>query len=467
LVNCKVSSVLVRRSFRPARTFARTLVFAIVAALGGCGGDDDGPIRVVLLVDEGIDPSAPDLRRTAIAAYTVRCAPPPERPGTDAGAAPPLPLEDDKAKLIASLQVRDESCRLEEGISEKQDPLPGIARYRERWNKMIRASRYANGYFDPAESAEIAGALEHGFDTQPFHGTATAGVIAYQNDRVWLVLVERQLGNFADVMKTFQCLQQEDVDRTVALYSDPDVRAAYVGRPPSTFEEDMRNLYSRHGVQIANESFGHVARQTLEDLQVQKQCAPVNLRPYFSTWGTLFRTQAEAAAGDGTLLVRAAGNSSTVNDGGEDSIDCFEVASRPQLVIGSTDLLGARSPFTSFGRCVDAYAPGESVIAPVPGGWLMPLFGTSFSAPLVTRMVTLAGGPPTFSAAEARDAVLAARDSTQAIPRRRFPARAFYDPQRSGQALTAEAAIRPRVAARVDTRALGELLLPLRAVRPR
>src|SRR5439155_15408194 len=87
------------------------------------------------------------------------------------------------------------------------------------------------------------------------------------------------------------------------------------------------------------------------------------------------------------------------------------------------------SDFSNFGPCVDLYAPGALILAPLPGDWLYPLSGTSFAAPMVSRWLGQRAPAP-FDAASARAALLALREPSGDIPLAQFPARWIYDPSR-------------------------------------
>jgi hypothetical protein len=127
------------------------------------------------------------------------------------------------------------------------------------------------------------------------------------------------------------------------------------------------------------------------------------------------------------LLTKAAGNENARLGGPADSLDC-RPGDAAQLLVGSYGLDEERTSFTNFGPCVDAYAPGELVIAPLPGDWLMLLSGTSFSAPLVSRLLATTSPAP-FAVASARASLLALREPNGDIAKRYFPQDLLYDPR--------------------------------------
>lgn len=425
------------------------LLVALLAAAGGCDrGEGAGevqsspdPRRNVLVIDDGFDPTLSDFAGRVAATYSIVCdhsALLQEEP-SDGG----LPVEGDggtpdeslaarKATLIAALAVRDTHCRLRAGVEPKPDPLGSIARYRERWNGVILAGKPASTAFSPAELGEIQ-AAQMGLGRARFHGTATAGLIAHQNPGVRLVLVEELLGTSRSIMDNFTCFRQRDIDDNVALFSDPEVQRAYTDRPTAQLDDDLRALMVRHRIGVMNESFGALSRQALEDLQQAKGCPSVDLRRYLSVIGQLDSARALAHPDPDVLLVKSAGNDHSQIDDAGDHRMCADPGA-PRLIVGAYDDSGALTSFTNFGRCVDVVAPGSRIITPLPGGWYLPLSGTSFSAPLTARLVSLDAEPVPYSAGAARAVVLSLRDDRQRIPIQRFPRELLYDPeQRTSQ----------------------------------
>jgi subtilisin family serine protease len=438
----------------------RGLLLVVVASVG-CGGGGGGtpqsspdPRHNVLVIDDGFDLTVPVFNGRVAATYSIAClhsAPAPEQdqsdaaglepvadagapPAEDGGTAPGADggLADRKASLLAALKVRDTSCHLEPGVVAKPDPLASIARFRDRWNKTILASRYASTAFTQAEIDEIKAAMAK-LDNARFHGTATAGLIAHQNPAVRLVLVEELLGSAQMAEQGFNCFQQQDIDDNVTLFTDAEVRQAYIDQPVSQLEEDLLTLESRHHLGVVNESFGSFSRQRLEELQMGKGCAPVDLRRYFSVLGELDAARALAHPDPGVLTVKSAGNDHSELDGPEDHPMC-NMDGSIRLVVGAYDDQGQLTSFTNFGHCVDTIAPGSQIITPIPGNWYLPLSGTSFSAPLTVRLISVNPQPVPYDPAQARALVLSMRDAEGRIPLSRFPHEVLYDPQMlSGQ----------------------------------
>jgi hypothetical protein len=261
----------------------------------------------------------------------------------------------------------------------------------------------------------------------PYHGTATAGLIAEDNPDVALVLVSRPLGTSASSEQKPPCITQDDIDQTVTLLRDPEVRAAYVGRPISSADRDLYQAMRQHGVQILNESFGRPSRFVLESALAVSGCRDVSLADFFAVTEELDAAQRQAHMPPSVLVVKSAGNDDARLTGPSDSLECH-AGDQGYLLVGSYGLEHQRSAFSNFGPCVDAYAPGELIIAPLPGDWLYPLSGTSLAAPLVSRWLAM-NAPAPFDLASARAALLALREPSGNLPLAQFPAKWIYDPR--------------------------------------
>ena len=117
-----------------------------------------------------------------------------------------------------------------------------------------------------------------------------------------------------------------------------------------------------------------------------------------------------------------------------DSLDC-DLGDPVNLSVGSLALDGTVSTFSNRGACVDLYAPGESIVTPVAGGWYFPVDGTSFAGPLTARTLSLTATTP-YDATTARQQLLAQyAGNSEAIPPSAFPADLFYQPVSTAPAL--------------------------------
>jgi subtilisin family serine protease len=461
-----------------------------LAVFAGCGGDDGGPPassddprRNILLVDDGIDPSAPALAGRVVGLYTITCAPPPAPAdaaadgdagldgdgGTDgdAGAtrtdaAREWTLEEVKTAWLGGLRRKDESCHLRAGIDPKPDPLARVARHREAWNRAIRGDRYPGEVMAKEHVDEMVQALTQDLATARTHGTATAGVIAHENAQVRLVLVETQLADPTRALEEYTCVRQSDLERSVSLLADPEIRQAYVDSPTSTLTDELRALRVQHRVGVVNESFGRRARESLEMLQEMKGCPSVDMAAYFAALGPLNAAWSERHADPEVLVVKAAGNESLRLESPTDAIECAPAPS-PRLSVGSYDLDGVISEFSNTGACVDVFAPGNDIIVPLPGDWYIPWSGTSFAAPLIARLVSRDGRAP-FTPIGARQSILDMRDSSARVHITLFPASIRFDPEQRSTRFRLTSRARRALPSPVF---LPELRRHLRLLRPR
>jgi hypothetical protein len=460
---------------------------ALACALAACGGggvpaDPPGasPLahRNVMIIDEGIDLSSPDLQGKIAATFTDVCDGGASDDGgtgtggtSDGGADGGQSFDELKSAYIARLGVPDQSCELVPGISAKDDPLPSIEHFRARWNGMVRGQKFENQVFSASEWMTITGVMNPALASFPFHGTSTASTAAHDNPHVRLVLVERRLGDPTKTLDNIVCSQQADIDQAVALLSDPDVRDAYIHAPISHYTEEFRNVVSQFDVGLVNLSYGPLSRAGLELAQQMKGCPPVDYRAYFAILHDLRVATLAANPPKPYLVVQAAGNESQTLASPADSTDCTPEDDR-RLTVGSMNLVGTPSTFSNIGACVAVYAPGEAIIAPYAGGWLLVDQGTSFAAPLITRLLSLTAAEP-FDPVSVRAALLAQLGPREALAFSAVPLDFFYAPAgpaaTATQALTlagaADAAARARALQDLAHADLEPVLGPLRALR--
>ena len=446
---------------------AVSLITCFVASLAAIGCGDNQPTgpdfpRVAMVIDDGFDTSLPIFAGKVSAAYTTTCTPAATggSEGADGGMGGPTGFDQDKAALLAELAQPDDSCHLTSGLPAIGNPFADLEGERERWNAAMRGDAWS----DPSQ-AGLYDEIPNRLMNAPFHGTSTSGVVATSNPRVKLVLVQIALESPEQAGASIGCLAQDSIDAATALLTDADVSAAYLARPPASVDRELAEARAQLGVQLVNESFGHIARFAIEDLLYKNACPEISLAGYFQTLGDLDQAYAAAHAEPGVLVVQSAGNDGARIDGPRDSLDC-----RPDdpahLLVGAYGFGGAHSTFTNFGDCVELYAPGEAVVAPLPGDWLYPLSGTSFSAQLVVGLSS-AKAPSPFAPASARAALDALREPNLNIRPRNFPAELLYDVNHDRYvsallAATASAPVRPPD--RFSAAALNKALWPIRWV---
>jgi hypothetical protein len=449
----------------------------------GCGGGGFSLVapspqqqQNVMVIDEGFDLSISELQGRVAAVYTETCAD--ETPGGDAAVSADAAVSPDaggadagasfdqmKQALLAALSVPDDSCHLTVGIGAKPDPFASIAQYRTRWNAMVRANQTGDQAFTQVEYTQIIDAINAEFQTFAYHGTATSGTVVHDNPTVRLVLVERQLASDAEIQSSFTCFVQSDIDQAVQLLSDPEVNAALVNQPAEV-EGDLATAQSKYDVGLVNESFGSSSRAALEAMQIASNCpTTVDLSAYFSVLDQIQIAHAATLTGPAVLTVQAAGNDGSEIDSGADSLAC-DIGDPLSLLVGSYDPGNqVRNTFSDFGACVDTYAPGQSVVAPYAGDWLLWLAGTSFASPMAVRLVSL-DTTASWTPALGRTDLLAKRVSDGSLPISLFPDDFFYTPDEVTTAAVIAGAPRQRVAPRPVSRVdLHRVLHPLDLLR--
>jgi Subtilase family len=87
------------------------------------------------------------------------------------------------------------------------------------------------------------------------------------------------------------------------------------------------------------------------------------------------------------VVVQAAGNDGMLLDT-PDSGTCQDKASK-RIVVGALNHENNLAKFSSYGPCVTVNMIGESVLRPAPAGFYTVSNGTSFSAPLLARWLSM------------------------------------------------------------------------------
>jgi subtilisin family serine protease len=373
----------------------------------------------VMVVDDGFDVRHPAFAGKMAGCYQVEC---PSVP--DFELLPGEPEDAAAARYAAYLATPSPECSVTEGFTLNIDAY--LERFEPRDRDYWNAGLLNKQRFDsPAYTPE---AIETLFDltgSGDYHGTASAGAVAYQND-VDLVLVQIKLGSADDL--NLPCLHQADVDLETKLLMRPEVAKAYVEAPLDGRELRLYELRRQHGVRVENRSFGPLSRRMHEFILFSSRCPRVTLEENYRIVADLYARrdtylrETGAFAGTETLILQSAGNDAEQIDRGVDSLAC--TAGRvDRALVGSYDIYRNEpnmSFFSNYGECVDLYAFGHLVILPSAAGFYSSFTGTSFSSPLAARYAsTLAPLAPTTTAL--RDLVFGARDENRFLPLAAMP----------------------------------------------
>lgn len=346
----------------------------------------------VMVIDTGFDLGHPVFRDQVVACYHVKC--------DRADPVPPAETEDEiAAQLISELSKRNDRCHLVPGLSLR---IESYLRHfdsdvRDQWNNALLGKTS----LPPAWSSDGAKAMSQllmvGSNEEfNYHGTGTAGVLAYGSD-VNLVIVHINLSTAKQAYEALSCMTQEEVDIERNVLLRPDVQQAYIRAPLSSQDEELIALRRRMGVRVENWSFNSTSADKLEELMQSKGCDKVELNDWFRLRAELetarqaYRRQAGVFDGLELLTFQAAGNDGIRIDGPGDHISCL-VDDPYRLQIGSYGLeqeTASRSWFSNHGNCVSLYALGQDVIIPAPNRFVNARSGTSFASPLTARYAAM------------------------------------------------------------------------------
>lgn len=348
----------------------------------------------VMVIDTGFDTNSEVFKDKVLATYRIDCQD--AEPNTTSVATT---FAQQKAALLKELETPDESCVLRGGNNfTLPNSFKRIEQYRDQWNEFIK-SKGANKPQSPIFASEqsfnnFMGIVSGVADKTIYHGTGTAGTIAYDNEKVSLVLVQKTLGSAGDEQGEggVTCPTNADLAAEVKLLQDPDIQKAYIERPISSLDRDLAAVAKKYGVKLVNMSYGTNARAQVEADLRKKGCGTISFASYFQTLGTLdgkrdMYLDKQIPDRLNYLLVQSAGNEGAQVNGVADKMECG--GRRSNLIfVGATTATGARADFSNYGTCVDVSALGDNVVLAAPNNFLNIESGTSFSAPLVVRYLS-------------------------------------------------------------------------------
>jgi hypothetical protein len=393
---------------------------------GGDDGDDDGEGKqggsnafashTVMVIDDGFDATHDVFEGKVDASYRLVCEEPADEETSGKS-------DDELAQdLIESYKESKSTCEIKKGIAfEAGSDLQAVTGKRSSWNAAITSKK------DPGSDQAVAEALSGAASGKNYHGTNVAGVIAYDNPDTRLVFLQIELKKpgEATVDDADDCPKQSDIDKWVRLHKRDDVREAYVN---SSLDPTTKYLYKialDHDVTLVNMSFSTPPRTVLEDMYVDSGCERIDMSAQYVLEGELDEEREARRYASGVydetrhiLGITAAGNNSKRIDSRRDSTLCSDDES--SAVVGSYDLDGQQSEFSNSGDCVDYYLLGSQVITAAPLGFLNVVDGTSFSAPMLARYLSL-NESPSAGAAKLKKKLHSMRDTKKFLPQDFYP----------------------------------------------
>lgn len=413
-------------------------VLLVCALLAGCGEhevdvlslpSERGKGRTIMVIDDGIDLSHQVFAGRVAAKYTIDC----DEVLPSGGSAETI-----RANAIAALESGELGCRITEGLELKKSPeFAEITQYRETWNQAVMAKdlgaleRVLDLNTLSKISRILAGYDSEGNEAFSYHGTATAGLIAYLSPHIRLVTVQMNFGPPEDEEAATEeeaeasCPNVAEMATEVEVLRHPDFQAAYLANGSNTFDAQLETVIARHGVSLVNFSAGRypyaVIIQALKEMACPLDLAEMLrlMRERDAIIGQLNQKRLDATPPPDYLFVQAAGNDGARIDSPDDAPDCFPIP-RQKVLVGAFTHSQLVSNFSNSGECVRYFTMGDEVTVAIPDGFLGTASGTSFAAPLLVRHIALA-----FPAAATPADIIAGldreRDARKFLPTDTFP----------------------------------------------
>ena len=380
------------------------LVILLTASCGLFGGEGSGDnpdsssveaqisqVVNIMIVDDGFNLNQEVFNDKILDQFTVDCSESEDMQdeGDSTEDLQELTL-DEKFEKLKDEYIKgfnqENPCKLEQSITYPENPqLFELVQYRDEWNRMLGNKASFNEIFSNENLTKIALVI----DDVPHHGTTTASLIAYNNPNVKMVFLEVKLG---DGSGPEECIIQEEVDLTVRVLRDPEIRDLYLNQEQNPVSKRLDEIVELHNIKLVNYSAASNPRSIIEEQNRQLGCEDVSLLEYFNEISSLDKAleekrKNEASSAIEPLFIQSAGNEGAQIDAYSDFLACSN-ESETSLLVGSNEFSGVRSDFSNFGQCVDVYAVGGSIVSSSLYGFLNIKSGTSYSAPIVSRYVS-------------------------------------------------------------------------------
>ena len=180
--------------------------------------------HAVAVIDSGFDIDNAVFEGKLVNAYDVRCQEMKHPFELLSGATR---YKDLKENFLTYLDIR-KGCTIDKKINnEISAEFAQITGNFNDWNSAVRDGTLHTLDF----KAKVDQILSGEGGKYNYHGTATAGLIADQNDSVDLFIVSLNLKRiimFNDVINGIACRSQAQIDLKTKLFQDEDVRAAFI-----------------------------------------------------------------------------------------------------------------------------------------------------------------------------------------------------------------------------------------------
>jgi hypothetical protein len=412
----------------------------------------------VLVVDDGFDVTLPVFQGKILATYSYLCD---NHEAVDERKASSFE-EFKRTKIEQLTKSESTTCRFTENVDLIKSPaLKKVRPYKEEWNNVYlqglsrniqdsstgstpstEVNPNDNGmssvgfglhgnslalqktkHFTQEQIDELRFILS-GEGKYNYHGTKVASLIAYNNPNVELVFVNIKLRT-GEAKKVEKCPTQQDIDWETRLYSDNEFLAAAMAQKLDAVTSQIYKMIEKYDFDFINASFGEAPVSKREQLLQESGCGAIRLgenRKAQSLFEQLIdkHRKSQGVGNFKAITILALGNDTVQMDSLEDGEECGAIDT---ITVASTDYDGNIADFSNRGKCADVFVPGKNIIAAAPENFLIDLSGTSFSAPLFVRYLTLSQNK-SHSYAELFKRY---RRSQTRISRQEFPEELMYE----------------------------------------
>lgn len=398
---------------------AYLVAFSLLAAHCGKKKDDaDSPPVLtkhsVAVIDSGFDIDNAVFKKNLVEATRVLCINTGKNPLTTMAAE--TRFGELKSNFIAYLGNRSDCVskkKLNDGVSPAFANIQGDF---NDWNAAVK-----NGTINRSPVRAKVETILAGEDGKfNYHGTATAGLIAEDNSKIDLYLIEPDLGQLMLPNEAYSrgpCRTQVEIDLKARLFEDKEVQSAFADPARSDADSVIVEFLKARNVTMINESYGPMSAGEFAEYYRKKDCPPVDFKREFLAESAISRLREkalEARYDYRPLHIRAAGNAGEELNLESDTLDPCKDDDN-YLMVGSIDGKDKLSKFSNRGRCVEVYTLGSQVIVNAPRDFLTVKDGTSYSAPLILRYLTLHLKPGETNMESLRTFALSASDHEKYI----------------------------------------------------